>query len=118
MRLDKKLKRLKSRKARIRKKISGTADRPRVSVFLSNKNVFAQLIDDKAGKTIVSVSTKDKDAGATGKNRDAAKWVGSAISEKALNVGIKQVVFDRNGKRYHGKVKDLADAMREKGLML
>lgn len=118
MRLDKKLKRLKARKARIRKKISGTKERPRVSVFLSNKNVFAQLIDDKAGKTIVSASTKDKDAGATGKNRDAAKWVGSAISEKALNIGIKQVVFDRNGKRYHGKVKDLADAMREKGLTL
>ncbi len=112
------LKRRLRRKNRIRKKIRGTAERPRVSVFISNKNVSAQVIDDDSGKTLVSASTVEKGAVQKGKDREAAKWVGSALSEKALGAGIKAVVFDRNGYRYHGKVKELAEAMREKGLSL
>ncbi len=115
---DKTVRRRIGRKSRIRNKISGTADCPRVTVFFSNKNVYAQMIDDSTGKTLASASTKDKGAEATGKNREAAKWVGGAISEKARGANITRAVFDRNGYKYHGRVKDLADAIREKGIAL
>ncbi len=106
------------RKARIRKKIHGTARMPRITVFFSNQNVYAQMIDDDAGKTLASASTRDKSSEVKGRNKVSAKWVGAAISEKALAAGIARAVFDRNGYQYQGRVKELADAIREKGIKL
>lgn len=100
-------------KARIRGRISGTAARPRMSVFRSNKQIYVQLIDDLAGSTIVSASSKGLEGG--NKSEIAAK-VGQAIAEKALAAGITEVVFDRNGYLFHGRVKSLADAARNGGL--
>jgi large subunit ribosomal protein L18 len=106
------------RKQRIRKKVSGTADRPRMSVYRSLKHISVQLVDDASGQTIAAASTLEKDLRGTAKsgNRKAAKAVGELIAERALAKGIKQVVFDRNGFLYHGCVKELADAARQKGL--
>ena len=104
---------------RIRKRFNGTAERPRLSVFRSNKHIYAQLIDDEAGNTLAAASTLDKDLKGTLENTDdvaAATAVGKAIAEKALNKGIKMVVFDRGGYIYQGKVAALADAAREAGL--
>ena len=115
---DLKTKRRRGRKARIRKALRGTAARPRVTVYFSNRNVFAQIVDDDAGRTLVSASSAEKSAEVRGKNKSAAKWVGSALGEKAAGVGIKSAVFDRNGYRYHGRVKELADAIREKGISM
>lgn len=109
---------LKARKFRIRKKVRGIAARPRVNVFFSNKNIFAQVIDDDAGKTIVSCSTLGKDSSIKGKNRSAAKQLGSVLAEKAKSAGVTSMVFDRNGRRYHGKVKEIAEAIREKGILM
>lgn len=100
-------------KARIRGKISGTAARPRMTVFRSNKQIYVQLIDDEAGKTLCASSSKGLEAAP--KIEMAAK-VGKAIAEKALAAGITEVVFDRNGYLFHGRVKSLADAAREGGL--
>lgn len=100
-------------KARIRGKISGTPERPRMSVFRSNKGIYVQLIDDLAGRTLVASSSKGKEGGT--KTEVAAK-VGADIAKKALESGIKEVVFDRNGYLFHGRVKSLADAAREAGL--
>lgn len=103
------------RKNRIRAVVSGTADRPRLSVHVSNKHVSAQLIDDVAGKTLGYVTTVgSKDASGTMTER--AAWVGGEIAKQAKTKKIKQVVFDRSGKLYHGRVKALADAAREQGL--
>jgi large subunit ribosomal protein L18 len=103
---------------RIRKKISGSAVMPRMSIFRSNKEIYAQLIDDESGKTIMSVSSRDK--GISGKKSvnkvEVAGLVGKAVAEKALSQGISQVVFDRNGYLYHGRVKQLAESAREGGL--
>ena len=110
--------RAQGRKARVRAKISGTAARPRVSVFFSNKHVVVQLIDDEAGKTLAAVTSMSADATAKGKNREAARWVGATLAEKALALGVTEAVFDRGSRRYHGKVKDLAEAIREKGMKL
>lgn len=101
---------------RIRRKLSGTAERPRLTVYFSNTNVYAQVIDDEAGKTIVSASTKEKGYGAGKANIENAIRVGAALAERALAKNISDVVFDRAGFIYHGKVKALADAAREKGL--
>lgn len=104
---------------RVRKKISGTAERPRLNVFRSLKNIYAQIIDDTKGTTLVSASTLDealKSKIKNGGNKEAAKEVGKLIAEKAIEKGIKQVVFDRGGYLYHGRVKELADAAREAGL--
>ena len=101
---------------RIRKKISGTAECPRLAVHFSNQNVYAQLIDDVAGQTLASASTLDKGLGATGANAEAAAKVGEAVAKKAQNAKIESVVFDRGGYQFHGKVKALADAAREAGL--
>jgi len=106
------------RKQRIRSKVSGTAARPRVTVYFSNKNVFVQMIDDEAGKTLAAVSTMGKEAGAKGKNSAAAKWAGEALAGKAASLGVKNAVFDRNGYVYHGRVKVLAEAIREKGILM
>ena len=104
---------------RIRNRFSGTAERPRLAVFRSNNHVYAQVIDDVAGKTLVSASTLEKDIKAELKNTDdieAATKVGDVVAKRALEKGIKAVVFDRGGYIYHGKVKALADAAREAGL--
>ena len=107
------------RKLRIRKKMDGTMDRPRLSVFRSAKHIYAQLVDDAQGKTLLTVSTLSKDVrdgiGEANKT-DAAKKVGTAVAQACLAKGIKKVVFDRSGARFHGKVKALADAAREAGL--
>ena len=100
-------------KARIRGKISGTAARPRMTVFRSNKQIYVQLIDDLAGKTLVATSSKGIEEGT--KTEIAAK-VGEKIAQKALEAGITEVVFDRNGYLFHGRVKSLADAARNGGL--
>ena len=103
-------------KHRIRKIDNGTATKPRLSVFRSNKEIYAQLVDDNAGTTLVSVSSRDKEIEATGSKSDVAKLVGKSIAEKAAKVGVETVSFDRNGFLYHGRVKALADAAREAGL--
>ena len=101
----------------IRKKIAGTAQRPRLSVYRSSKNIFVQIIDDVTGNTLVSASTIEKDAKLeNGSNIEAAKKVGESIDKKALDKGITTVVFDRSGYIYTGRVKALADAAREAGL--
>lgn len=103
-------------KHRIRKIVVGTAARPRLSVFRSNKEIYAQLIDDNLGTTLVSVSSRDKEIESTGSKSDIAKTVGKSIAEKAISAGVETVAFDRNGFLYHGRVKALADAAREAGL--
>ena len=104
---------------RLRNHLSGTTECPRLAVFRSNNHVYAQVIDDVAGKTIVSASTLEKDIKAELKNTDdieAATKIGDVVAKRALDKGIKAVVFDRGGYIYHGKVKALADAAREAGL--
>ncbi|MBI5814619.1 MAG: 50S ribosomal protein L18 [Nitrospinae bacterium] len=106
------------RRDRIRAKVRGTAERPRVTVYFSNKSVFAQMIDDDAGRTLISVTTGGKEAAVRGKTMTAAKWAGEKLAEKALGMGVNKAVFDRNGYIYHGRVKELAGAIREKGISL
>ncbi|HNX66970.1 MAG TPA: 50S ribosomal protein L18 [Bacteroidales bacterium] len=103
---------------RIRKKISGTAEKPRLAVFRSNKQIYVQLIDDIAGVTMLAVSSQEKDIAAqTGiKKTEQARLVGKSLAEKCKGKGIENVVFDRSGYQYHGRVKSLADAAREGGL--
>ncbi|MCM4151775.1 50S ribosomal protein L18 [Arenibacter sp. N53] len=102
---------------RIRKISSGTAERPRLAVFRSNTGIYAQIIDDVAGKTIVSASSRDKElAKAKGTKTEVANIVGKALAEKAKEAGIEAVAFDRGGNLYHGRVKSLADGAREAGL--
>jgi large subunit ribosomal protein L18 len=103
---------------RIRKKISGTAEKPRLAVFRSNKQIYVQLIDDLNGVTMLAVSSREKDiAAAAGiKKTEQAKLVGKSLAEKCREKGIENVVFDRSGYKYHGRVKSLADAAREGGL--
>jgi large subunit ribosomal protein L18 len=103
-------------KARIRRKVTGTQERPRLAVFRSLKSIYAQVIDDATGNTIVSASSLEKDAGTKGSNAAAAKAVGALIAKKAKDKGITRVVFDRGGYLYHGNIKALADAARENGL--
>jgi len=104
-------------KMRIRKVVSGQADRPRLSVYRSSKEIYAQLIDDKIGKTLLSASSKSKGVGAQkGTKMEKAALVGKLIAERALEQNISTVVFDRNGFLYHGRVKALAEAAREGGL--
>ncbi len=104
-------------KMRVRKVVKGTADRPRMSVFRSNKQIYVQLIDDLAQQTLVSASSSDKSLeGATMNKIEQAKKVGKLMAERAIAAGIKTVVFDRNGYLYHGRVKSVADAAREGGL--
>jgi len=101
---------------RIRKKISGTAERPRLAVHFSNQNVYAQVIDDAAGTTLASASTLDKSVGAKGANKESAAKIGEAVAKAAKSAKIETVVFDRGGFQFHGKVKALADAARGAGL--
>ena len=104
------------RHIRVRRKVSGTAECPRLCVYRSNKNLFAQIIDDVAGNTLVSVSTLDKEIKTKHSNKEAAKEVGALIAKKALDKKIDTIVFDRSGYIYHGVVKELAEAAREAGL--
>jgi large subunit ribosomal protein L18 len=102
---------------RIRRKVQGTAERPRLAIYRSLNHIYAQLIDDEQGQTLVAASTTEKDLrGESGGNVEAARRVGRVIAERALDKGIRNVVFDRGGYRYHGRVKALADAAREAGL--
>ena len=102
---------------RIRKKVSGTAERPRLAVFRSLNHIYAQVIDDEQGKTLASASTVEKDLGIkAGGNIEAAQTIGKTIAERAQTAGVAQVVFDRGGYVYHGRVKALLDATREAGL--
>ncbi len=107
------------RKRRIRSKVAGTSERPRLSVFRSAKHIYAQVIDDESGKTLAAVSTLTKDVkGGIGEanKTDAAKKVGEQIAKACLSKGVKQVVFDRGGYMYHGRVSALAEAARKAGL--
>ncbi len=101
---------------RVRGKISGTAERPRLNVFRSKANIYAQIIDDVTGNTLVSASTVEKAFEGNGGNCDAAKKIGAVVAERALQKGIEEVVFDRGGYIYHGRVKALAEGAREAGL--
>ena len=114
-RKDSNLVRLKRHK-KIRSKISGTAERPRLAVYRSNANISAQVIDDVAGVTLVSASTHEKDCEGNCGNKTAAKKVGQLIGERAAAKGITEVVFDRGGYLYHGRVSELAEGAREGGL--
>ncbi len=103
-------------KYRIKKTVSGTAQRPRLVVFRSNSEIYAQIIDDTKGVTLVAASSRDKDLKASGTKTERAKQVGEAIAKKALAAGIETVSFDRGGYLYHGRVKSLAEGAREGGL--
>ena len=104
------------RHIRVRTKISGTAERPRLCVYRSNSNLYVQIIDDVAGKTLVQASTLDKEIKTKHANKEAAKEVGTLIAKRAMEKNIKNVVYDRGGYIYHGVVKELAEAAREGGL--
>ena len=104
------------RHLRVRKKVSGTAERPRLAVYRSEKNIYAQIIDDVKGVTLVSASSLDKDFEGLGSNKEAAKKVGQLVAKKALDKGITEVVFDRGGFIYHGRIQELAEGAREAGL--
>ena len=106
-------------KYRIRKRLSGSGERPRMTVYRSNKQIYVQLVDDVTGETLVSASSKEKDIASQKVNKiDQAKLVGKRLAEKAKEKGIETVVFDRNGYLYHGRIKNLADAARESGLKI
>ena len=103
--------------SRIRRKVKGNTERPRLAIYRSLNHIYAQVIDDRLGKTLVSASTTEKDLrGPSGGNLDAARRIGTAIAERAIAKGIEQVVFDRGGYLYHGRVKALTDAARAAGL--
>jgi large subunit ribosomal protein L18 len=108
------------RKKRIRKKIYGTPQRPRLSVFRSARHIYAQVIDDTAGHTMAAASTMDKDAlsGSKFENKvEAAKFIGKLVGERAIGKGVREVIFDRNGFLYHGRIKSLSEGAREAGLV-
>ncbi len=104
------------RHKRVRAKISGTAMRPRLCVYRSNANITAQIIDDEQGVTLVSATTTEKDFTEYGGNKEAARKIGKTVAERALAKGIEEVVFDRGGYLYHGRVQELAEGAREGGL--
>ena len=117
---EKKMLQRQRRKLRVRKHVVGTAQRPRLTVFRSHKNIYAQIIDDLGGKTLVAASSMEKSLkeqlAKGGGNKAAAVAVGTAVAAKAIEAGIKKVVFDRNGYLYHGRIKELAQAARKGGL--
>lgn len=116
---EKKLLKRQRRKRRVRRHVTGTLERPRLTVFRSHQNIYAQIVNDVEGKTLVTASSMEKsfrDGGALGGNKKAAQAVGAALAQKAVQAGIKKVVFDRNGYLYHGRVRELAEAARKGGL--
>ncbi|MCD6365411.1 MAG: 50S ribosomal protein L18 [Planctomycetes bacterium] len=108
------------RKRHVRRKLTGTPDRPRLTVFRSHRYIYAQIVDDIAGRTLVAASSREptvrEELGPNGGNKLVARGVGTRLAVKAITAGIKQVVFDRNGYAYHGRVRELAEAAREGGL--
>lgn len=107
----------KKRHARVRAKLSGTAERPRLNVYRSNQHIYAQVIDDANGVTLASASTLDKDLNLSGTgNTEAAQKIGELVAKRAVEKGVSNVIFDRGGYLYHGRIKALADAAREAGL--
>ncbi|NLM96762.1 MAG: 50S ribosomal protein L18 [Halanaerobiaceae bacterium] len=117
--MDKNSKR-KRRHLRVRKKVFGTPERPRVNVSRSANNIYVQIIDDLSGHTLVSASSLEpaiKDIVGYGGNKEGARKIGEILAERALEKGIKEVVFDRGGYKYHGRVKEVAEALRDKGLV-
>lgn len=104
------------RHRRVRAKVAGTAERPRLNVFRSSKHIYAQIIDDVNGVTLAAASSMDKDFEGNGSNKDAARKVGQLIAKRALDKNIDNVVFDRGGYLYHGRIAELADGARESGL--
>ena len=113
------------RHVRVRKKVAGTAERPRLAVYRSNRHIYAQLIDDEAARTIASASDRDVKGGGKGESKgqgkgkiDAAKAVGEVLAERAKDAGVERVVFDRGGRLFHGRVAALAEGAREKGLQI
>lgn len=114
LRTDKVARRFRVKRS-VRRKVTGTSDRPRLSVFRSNKHIYAQLIDDVAGRTLVSASSLDRGIEA-GKPAEVGRQVGVRLAERAREAGVEQTVFDRNGYRYHGRIKSLADGVRSGGL--
>jgi len=118
--IEKKILQRQRRKRRVRRNITGTSDRPRLTVFRSHKNIYAQIIDDQAGHTLVAASSTDQATSQAltkgGGNKAAAAAVGQSLASKAVERGIKKVVFDRNGYPYHGRIRELADAARKAGL--
>ena len=106
----------KKRHTRVRGKVSGTASRPRLCVYRSLRNIYAQVIDDTCGKTLVSAASNEKEFAMYGGNKEAAKKVGEAVAKRAIEKGITEVVFDRGGYIYHGRVEALAEGAREAGL--
>lgn len=104
------------RHLRVRKKVSGTTERPRLAVYRSEKNIYAQIIDDINGITLVSASSLEKEFNGAGSNKEAAKVVGETVAKRAIEKGIKEVVFDRGGYVYHGRIQNLAEGAREAGL--
>ena len=106
----------KKRHKRVRGKISGTPERPRLNVFRSEKHIYAQIIDDTKGVTLCSASSLEKDFEGSGSNKEGAQKVGKHVAERAVKNGIEEVVFDRGGYIYHGRIKELAEAARESGL--
>ena len=118
-RIRQKIVRRKRRRRHVRKRVFGTPQRPRLTVFRSLKNIYAQIIDDTTGRTLASASSRDKDLRVSvegGSNAAGASKVGAALAERARSGGVEAVAFDRNGYRYHGRVKALADAARKAGL--
>lgn len=116
--MDKKVIRRQKIRYRIRKKVSGVAQKPRLSVFRSNKDIYVQLIDDGSGKTLASASSRDKDIVAqTGNKVEKSKLVGAAIARKATELGVKEIIFDRGGYLFHGRVRSVAEGAREGGLV-
>ena len=114
---SRKVTRRKSIRKRIRRIVTGTAERPRLSVYRSNKQIYAQLIDDATGTTLASASSREKDiTAASGNKTEKSAMVGKAIAEKALALGLEKCIFDRGGYLYHGRVKNLAEGAREAGL--
>ncbi len=105
------------RHARVRRRVSGTPERPRLAVFRSNQHIYVQVIDDAAGRTLAAASDREPALGATGSKSDRAKQVGALVAQRAKQHGITEVIFDRGGFRYAGRVKILADAAREEGLV-
>ena len=106
----------KKRHKRVRYKVSGTPERPRLNVYRSEKHIYAQVIDDTKGETLCSASSVEKSFSGLGSNKEAARKIGKAVAERAVKKGIETVVFDRGGYIYHGRVKELAEAAREGGL--
>ena len=118
MKAEQKRRALQRRHRRVRKKIVGTPERPRLAVYRSNRHIYAQLVDDDAGRTLASASSVEAEARADGDKKDAARRVGELMAKREKEAGIERAVFDRGGRLYHGRVRSVADGAREGGLQI